>query len=1115
MPEDQFRILAESASDGILIADGDGTYVYASPGAARITGYSVDELLRSSITDLAHPDEIEKLMARFRGRLSDEPVPAQYEATIVRADGVRLPVELTAAKTTWRGEPSVMVVFRDISRRKETEETLRYREARFRSLVQNSSDITMVVGPDGTALFVSPSLARILGHRAEDILGLNTFDFVHPDDLGPVRSTFAQIAQGTITPAPRQLRIRNAEGAWIWVEGVATNMLDDPDVEGIVINARDISERKRAEEALRESEENWRSLTENSPDYIMLLDREGIIQFVNHTVPDLDRSEVIGTPVYDYVPPEFHATMEACFRRVLETGRPDQYEVDYYTADGDIQNFEARVGPVIRDGETVGFSVDSTDVTARRHAEEALRRNEERYRTLFEGANDAIFIMDQDRFVDCNQMALTMLACRTKEDVVGHTTWEFGPATQPDGQDSQSKGRLPMEAALAGAPQAFYWQCKRKDGTLIDAEISLNRIDLGRKVYIQAVVRDITASRQAEEILKATVESARCMLWYSEVRDDGKRLHWDTQIVNEEATRALFPVAQEPGQSYVEAWQAAKLSDVPFCEDDARKALFQPGTHHFGRDYRVRTREGTRWVYDVMHSKAVGRGQWEIIGVCADVTESRQDQEALQVTVQAARCVLWYSEVEESDGRLVWDTRVVNDRTAWELFPLEAVPGEDFISAWHKAREVASVSYAREIERKLFVNRASQQTWEYTIRLPGETRWVLEVMHATPLGPGRWTVVGVCSDITEHRRADDALRESEERFRAIAEASPMIVAITRMADGKVLYANDAFFETFGFDPSSSAEVTTPEVYARPSDREILLQALKRDGELIGHELELRRADGTRFWALGSFQVLAFDGEKAIFGSILDITDRKRMVRELASSGEQLRSLAMRLAQSEETERQRLSRELHDRTGQELAAVGISLNLLRGQLNEEGSSEAADRLEDVLDQVEQTAQHVRDLMSDLRPAVLDDYGVPAALRWFAEQFSDRTRVAVDVVERGEVPRMGRDIETALFRIAQEALTNVAKHARAKHATISLTATERGAEMVVADDGVGFDVDEEARSTERDRWGMVTMRERALAVRGALRVEPEPGKGTRVVVEVPVGEGQAASSPESDT
>jgi PAS domain S-box-containing protein len=127
---------------------------------------------------------------------------------------------------------------------------------------------------------------------------------------------------------------------------------------------RDITKRKLAEEALRESEAKWRSITENSPDYIMLLDREANIMFINRTVPDLTKEQVLGTPIYDHVPEEYRPVMRDCFERVLGTGEPDRYEIEYHAADGDIRRFEGRVGPVKDSGQIVGLTVSSTDLTA-------------------------------------------------------------------------------------------------------------------------------------------------------------------------------------------------------------------------------------------------------------------------------------------------------------------------------------------------------------------------------------------------------------------------------------------------------------------------------------------------------------------------------------------------------------------------------------------------------------------------------------------------------------------------------------------------------------------------------------------------------------------------------
>jgi PAS domain S-box-containing protein len=143
---------------------------------------------------------------------------------------------------------------------------------------------------------------------------------------------------------------------------------------GWVSVVRDITEKKRGDEALRESEAKWRSLTENSPDYIMTLDRDGTILFINRTMPDLDRDKVLGTTVYEHVRSEFWPAMRSCFQRVFETGQPDQCEVEYHTVRGGVRCFEARVGPVLREGEVVAITVDSTDVTERKRAEAELRK---------------------------------------------------------------------------------------------------------------------------------------------------------------------------------------------------------------------------------------------------------------------------------------------------------------------------------------------------------------------------------------------------------------------------------------------------------------------------------------------------------------------------------------------------------------------------------------------------------------------------------------------------------------------------------------------------------------------------------------------------------------------
>jgi signal transduction histidine kinase/predicted hydrocarbon binding protein len=229
----------------------------------------------------------------------------------------------------------------------------------------------------------------------------------------------------------------------------------------------------------------------------------------------------------------------------------------------------------------------------------------------------------------------------------------------------------------------------------------------------------------------------------------------------------------------------------------------------------------------------------------------------------------------------------------------------------------------------------------------------------------------------------------------------------------------------------------------------------------------------------------------------------RLFQAVRQQHEQLRALSARLSEAEEAERQQLARELHDQVGQNLTALGINLNIARAQIPDAspmGDAVRA-RLDDSLALVEQTVERIRDVMANLHSPVMDDYGLVATLEWYGRQLSSRTNI--DVAVQGEEldPRLAARVENALFRIAQEALTNVVKHAQATQATVKVVADDDTVRLIIADDGVGFDPRRLRTAGGRRGWGLLSMTERAEAVGGHCRIESHPQKGTQVVVGVP--------------
>jgi len=286
-------------------------------------------------------------------------------------------------------------------------------------------------------------------------------------------------------------------------------------------------------------------------------------------------------------------------------------------------------------------------------------------------------------------------------------------------------------------------------------------------------------------------------------------------------------------------------------------------------------------------------------------------------------------------------------------------------------------------------------------------------------------------------------------------------------------------------------------YKNPKDREVLIENLRKMNRVESFGIKLLTKTGKTKDVLLS---ATLEGDM-ISGMIMDITIRKRLFEQVQVSQGHLQSLSRRLIEVQESERRFLASELHDQIGQNLTALSINLNVIRSRFSEEVDIKIVDRLEDSLKLVEETIERMRSVMAELRPPVLDDYGLAVALRWYTERFSERNAVVAVVQEKEFISCLPLTVETALFRIVQEVLTNVSKHANAKHVIVTLERIDGVVQLVVSDDGVGFDLSVFKKLKKQPGWGLITIEERAKAMGGNVYVKSEPGKGTRITVQVP--------------
>lgn len=356
----------------------------------------------------------------------------------------------------------------------------------------------------------------------------------------------------------------------------------------------------------------------------------------------------------------------------------------------------------------------------------------------------------------------------------------------------------------------------------------------------------------------------------------------------------------------------------------------------------------------------------------------------------------------------------------------------------------------------------------------------------------------------ERNRKMRELSESETRLRLAVRASNVGLWIWDIVRDE-LYISPEWKSQLGYrDDEIRPRFAEWRDRLHSEDREKVLPKVRAyladPGGDYQAEFRLRHKDGSYRWIYARAQVEC-DAEgrpQRMLGCHIDITDRKRAEVDLQHSLIRLQELSRRLLEVEQTERRNISRELHDRVGQNLAAISLALEMIRGQLPDGSPSPVESQLDVAQSLLKTTSQHVRDVMAELRPAALDDYGLIAAFRTYAADYAKRFGVAVTVNGKDPVPRLPLATETELFRIAQEALHNTAKHARAGKVDILLAEANGRVTLAISDDGVGFDVTKRPRAAQS--WGMTTMRERADAVGALLRVESAPGRGTRVEVEV---------------
>jgi PAS domain S-box-containing protein/putative nucleotidyltransferase with HDIG domain len=438
--ESRYRLLAENVSDVIWSLNMKSRQSFFSPSVTRLLGYTVEEATSLRIKEVVAPTSYARAMMTFsklsaqQGNRSDERHSStQIEVELMRKDGsfVWVDISVTLVRDA-EGQPAeVFGVIRDVTQRKKAEEALRTSEEYFRTLIENAWDAIVIVNGEGTMLYESPSSARIMGYEPEEIVGKNLIEFVRPEDVAANADMFRRFRTEPGSTVMIDAGFRHKDGHYIECEGALQNLLHDPKVNGIIANYRDVTDRRRAEEAILASEERFRNLVEATSDWVWETDPSGSYTYASSKACEVlgyEVSEIVGRNIFDFMPSRESSRFARTFKSHAEKREPFAFlETSRQRKDGKVIVMETSGVPFFGgDGRLLGYRGIGRDITNRKNVERELEKSVKKLEKTMEATIQAIsYTMEtRDPYTTGHQKRVTQLACAIAKEM-GLAAWQI------------------------------------------------------------------------------------------------------------------------------------------------------------------------------------------------------------------------------------------------------------------------------------------------------------------------------------------------------------------------------------------------------------------------------------------------------------------------------------------------------------------------------------------------------------------------------------------------------------------------------------------------------------------------------------------------------------------
>ena len=500
--EENFRNIFEHSPIGISMTGLDGS-LHVNRAFCEMLGYTEAELKEKKWIDVSHPGDTQKTNEFVHDLLEGKINDARFEKRYIHKNGSTIWADVSTFLQWDDGGNSKYFItsVNNITKRKEVEESLHRNEQKFRALIENSSDAISLVDSNGLEIYHSLSCQHILGYSDEERKGKNIMELIHPDDLAALMDLFGKLLQqaGTVNIPPT--RIHHLDGSWLWIEGIANNLLADPDIQAIVINFRDITQRKQSEDLLVESEEKFRKLADSTPITICVYQDENWV-YTNRAGEKLSGysfDEFCHLKIWEFVAPEYQELVKESARaRLAGSGYAEGYELKILTRSGEEKWVYLKGSLISYLGKPAGL-ISVLDISQRKESEKLLRDSEEKFRTLVASSSDGISLIDlQGNILFVNQRKVEMVKANSVADLVGiNANTLLTPFYQ------EVMRGLTEQFAKDGYLRNIEAEVKCFDGSTFWAEFNFTLVsDLhGNPSYIMDSMRDVTERKQAEKAI--------------------------------------------------------------------------------------------------------------------------------------------------------------------------------------------------------------------------------------------------------------------------------------------------------------------------------------------------------------------------------------------------------------------------------------------------------------------------------------------------------------------------------------------------------------------------------------------------------------------------------------